>query len=82
MQFIEYRCNADHFLLEHDQSILYQLGLDMESTLLNLDKDSAVNVPMCNYNMNNKHLSNGQIIGRLYLVTLNNSDSDEVSEGR
>lgn len=81
MRFIQHRCNADHFLLEHDQSILYQLGLDMESALLNLDKDSAVNVPMCNYNMNDQHLSNDQIIGRLYPVTLTNSDSDKFQRG-
>ena len=46
----------------------------MESALLNFDKDSAVNVPVCNYNTNDQHLSKGQIIGRLYPVTLTNSD--------
>ena len=69
-------CNADHLLMEPDQSILHQLGVDMESGLLNLDKDNCVNVPVCNYNMNAQHFSKGQMVGRLYPVTLTNSDSD------
>ena len=69
-------CNAHYLLLEPDQSILHQLGVDMESILLNIDKDSCVNVPVCNYNMNAQHFSKGQIVGRLYPVTLTNFDSD------
>ena len=53
----------------------------MESALLNLDIDSCVNVPVCNYNMNAQPLSKRQMVGRLYLVTLTNSDSDVVSDG-
>ena len=48
----------------------------MESILLNLDKDSCVNLPVCNYNMNAQHLYKGQMVGRVYPVTLINSDSD------
>ena len=48
----------------------------MESGLLNLDKDDCVIVPVCNYNMNAQHFSKGQMVGRLYPVTLTNSDSD------
>ena len=57
IRFIQHRCNADHLLLEHNQSIFYQLRLDIESALLNFDKDSAVNVPVCNYNTNDQHLN-------------------------
>ena len=47
MQFSQqHRCNADHLLLELDQSILHQLGLDMESALLSLNKDGCVKVPV------------------------------------
>ena len=53
----------------------------MESALLNLDIDSCVNVPVCNYNMNAQPLSKRQMVGRLYQATLTNYDSDVVSEG-
>ena len=58
------------FLLEPDQLTLHQLGLDMESTLLNFDKDGCAIVPVCNYNMDPKHLDKGQVVGKLYHVTL------------
>ena len=39
--------STEHFLLEPDQSILHQLGLDMESTSLNFDKDGCATVYTC-----------------------------------
>ena len=69
--------NTGDFLLESDQSTLHQLGLDMESTLLNFDKDGCATVPVCNYNMDPKHLDKGQVVGKLYPVTL---EGPEVSE--
>ena len=45
--FSQHRCNPDHLLLEPDQSVLHQLGLEMESALLSLDKDSCINVHTC-----------------------------------
>ena len=62
----KHRCNADQLLLELDQSILYQLGLDMESALLSLNKDGCVKVTVCNYSVSAQCLSKGQILGRLY----------------
>ena len=51
-------CDAEHLLLEPDQQILCQLGLDMESMLLlNGDKHDCITVPLLNYNMDVKHLS-------------------------
>ena len=70
--------STEHFLLEPDQAILHQLGLDMESTLLNFDKDGCATVPVCNYNMDPKHLDKGEVVGKLYPVTL---ESPEVSVG-
>ena len=82
MQFNQqHRCNADHLLLEPDQSVLHQLGLDIEFALLSIDEDNCVNIPVCNYNMNAQYLDKGQMVGRLYPVTSPNSDSDEDSEG-
>ena len=82
MQFSQqHRCNADHLLLEPDQSVLHQLGLDVEFALLSIDEDNCVNVPVCNYNMNAQYLDKGQMVGRLYPVTSPNSDSDEDSQG-
>ena len=54
-------CDAEHLLLEPDQQILCQLGLDMESLLLNGDKNdcTTVTVPLFNYNMDAKHLVKG-----------------------
>ena len=72
--------STEHLLLEPDQLILHQLGLDMQSTLLNLDKDGRATVPVCNYNMDAKHLDKGQLVGKLYPVTLESSGSDEVPE--
>ena len=43
--------NTEHLLLEPDKLIL---GLDMQSTLLNLDKDVCATVPVYNYNMDAK----------------------------
>ena len=43
--------STEHLLLEHDKLIL---GLDMQSTLLNLDKDVCTTVPVYNYNMDAK----------------------------
>ena len=81
MQFSQqHRCNADHLLLEPDQSVLHQLGLDIEFALLSIDEDNCVNIPVCNYNMNAQYLDKGQMVGRLYPVTSPNSDSDEDSE--
>ena len=50
----------------------------MESTLLNFDKDGCAIVPVCNYNMDPKHFNKGQVVGKLYPVTL---EGPEVSEG-
>ena len=66
------------FLLEHDQLTLHQLGLDMESTLLNFDQDGYAIVPVYNYSVDSKHLDKGQVVGKLYPVTL---EGPEVSEG-
>ena len=63
-------CDAEHLLLEPDQKILCQLGLDMESLLLNGDKSDCTTVPLLNYNMDAKHLVEGQVVGKLYPVTL------------
>ena len=52
----------------------------MQSTLLNLDKDGYATVPVCNYNMDPKHLDKGQLVGKLYPVTLESSESDKVPE--
>lgn len=60
--------STEYFLLEPDQSILHQLGLDMESALLNFDRDGCATVPVCNYNMGAKHLDKGQVVGKLYPV--------------
>ena len=70
----------EHLLLEPDQSVLHQFGLDIESALLNLDKDGCATVPVCNYNMDAKHLDKDQAVGKLYPVTLGRSESYEVSE--
>ena len=53
----------------------------MKSALLSIDKDDCVNVPVSNNSMNAQYHSEGQILGKLYAVTLPNFDSDEVSEG-
>ena len=49
----------------------------MQSTLLNFDKDGCAIVPVCNYNMDPKRLDKGQVVGKLYPVTL---EGPEVSE--
>ena len=53
----------------------------MKSALLGIDKNDCVNVPVSNYSMNVQYHSEGQILDKLYAVTLPNSDSDEVLEG-
>ena len=71
-------CDAEHLLLEPDQQILCQFGLDMESMLiLNGDKHDCTTVPVLNFNMDAKHLDKGQIVGKLYPVTLEGSELDE-----
>ena len=51
---------TEHLLLEPNQ--LHGLNytnldlIDMESALLNLDKDGCATVVVCNYNMDAKHL--------------------------
>ena len=50
-------------LLEPDQQILCQLGLDMESMLLNDEKNDSTTVPLLNYDMDAKHLVKGQVVG-------------------
>ena len=62
----QHRCNANHLLLESDQSVLHQLGLDIVLALLSIDEDNCVNIPVCNYNMNAQYLDKGQMVGRLY----------------
>ena len=47
--------DVEHLLLEPDQQILCQLGLDMEFLLLNGDKNDFTTVPLLNYNMDAKH---------------------------
>ena len=65
-------CDAVHLFLEPDQQILCQLGLNMESMLLlSGDKHDCTTVPVLNFNMDAKHLDNGQVVGKLYPVTLN-----------
>ena len=53
----------------------------MKSALLGIDKSDCVNVPVSNNSMNVQYHSEGQILGKLYAVTLPNSESDKVSEG-
>ena len=50
----------------------------MESTLLIFDKYGCAIIPVCNYSMDPKHLDKGQVVGKLYPVTL---EGPEVSEG-
>ena len=43
MQFSQqHRRNADHLLFEPDQSVLHQLGLDIEFALLSIDEDNII----------------------------------------
>ena len=49
----------------------------MESLLLNGDKNDCTTVPLLDYNMDAKHLVKGQVVGKLYPVTLKGFESDE-----
>ena len=53
----------------------------MKSALLGIDKNDCVNVPVSKYSMNAQYHGEGEILDKLYAVTLPNSDSKEVSEG-
>ena len=52
----------------------------MESLLLNGDKNDCTTVCLLNYNMDAKHLVKGQVVGKLYPVTLEGFESDKSSD--
>ena len=48
--------------------------------ILNGDKHDCTTVPLLNFNMDAKHLDKGQVVGKLYPVTLEDFDLDESSD--
>jgi len=77
----QYVGNDSHMLLEPDHLSLKQLGLEMESALLKLDKNGCAVLPVGNYSTEVKHLDKGQVVGRLCPVTLASSEADQASKG-